>query len=203
MKLMERLYDNIEQAKAFQVSFTNFVYFYDDVLMSDFETVICDKCMKSVQTRDYLVPRGNCRKPTGILHSLDMGVSPELRDDLIARFEITEEDFRPVYSKKGALVYYQITPRHVMLPIGKENEWSISSTCPYCGGVQHYMCNFTNEKKEPYYLISQEALDDMCDLNITYERCRFYRPMIIISRRVFEYLTDKYPRTHYFPLYLK
>ena len=29
-KLMNRLYDNLDKAKAFALSFTNFAYFYDD-----------------------------------------------------------------------------------------------------------------------------------------------------------------------------
>ena len=202
-KMMERLYDNLDEAKAFMLSFTNFVYFYDDVCHADFQSVVCEKCKIAIQTKDYLMPKANCKKPTGILHTLEYGVNQDVRDELIARFDITEDDFRPIYSKRGELVYYQITPRHVMLPIHEENEWPVQKTCPECGSIQYQRCYYKNEKKEPYYFISQAALDDMHDLNVTYERFRFHAPIVIVSRRVYDYLSEQHPRTHYFPFFLK
>ena len=89
-KLMERLYDNIDEAKAFEISFANFAYFYDDWEDEDTHVMICDVCYKEIQYADYRMPRASAKKPTAILHSLDFGVSPELRDELIARFDITE-----------------------------------------------------------------------------------------------------------------
>ena len=202
-KLMDRLYDNLDEAKAFMLSFTNFVFLYDDMIWDHFQTILCDKCENAIQTKDYLAPKANCKKPTGILDTLEMGVSQAVRDELIAHFDITEKDFRPIYTKRGELVYYQITPQHVMLPIHEENEWQIQKTCPECGSVQYYRSDFRNEKKEPYYYISQAALDDMHDLNVTYEKFRFHAPIVIISRRVYDYLTERYPRTHYFPFFLE
>ena len=202
-RFMEKLYDNLDEAKAFSISFTNFVYFYDDVWRPDFLTIICDNCKKAIQTGDYLMPRSNCKKPTGILHTLEFGVNQELRDELIEKFDITEEDFRPIRNKQGEIVYYQITPQHVMLPIHEENGWQVKTVCPQCGGVQYEFHDFQNDKKEYYHYISQEALDDMHDLNVTYERFRFYMPYFVISRRLYDFLTEKYPRTHYEPFFIK
>jgi len=202
-KFMDKLYDNLDEAKAFSLSFTNFVYFYDDVCEDDFLTVVCDNCKKAIQTEDYLMPRSSCKKPTGILHTLEFGVSQEFRDELIEKFDITEEDFRPIRNKRGEIVYYQITPQHVMLPIHEENEWRAKVPCPQCGSVQYEYHSFENDKKQDYYYISKEALDDMHDLNITYERFRFYMPYFVISRRLYDFLTEKYPRTHYNPFFLK
>lgn len=202
-KLMNRLYDNIDDAKAFMLSFTNFAYFYDDVSPWDFQTEVCHVCRRYCQSKDFLAPKVSCKKPTSILHSLDMGVSQELRDDLVKHFDITEADFRPVRTKKGEIVYYQITPQHVMRPIHEENEWQIKISCPACGAVQYHRTDFQNEKKEPYYFISQAALDDMHDLNVTYEQFRWGCRVVVISRRVYDYLTGHYPRTHYYPLFLK
>lgn len=200
---MERLYDNLDEAKAFALSFTNFAYYYDDEARDDFWTVLCEKCGKAIQTRDYLCPRSSCKKPTSILHSLEFGVSPELRDDLIAQFDVTQEDFRPIRSKRGELVYYQITPQHVMLPLHEENEWPILQQCAECGCVLYDRPEKYNEKGEEFFLISQAALDDMHDFNITYESFRRHYPLFVISRRVYDYLTEHYPRTHYFPFFLK
>jgi hypothetical protein len=63
-KLMDRLYDNISEAKAFELSFTNFVYMYDDVIENDFTTEPCKTCDKTVQIKDYLFPRSSCKNPT-------------------------------------------------------------------------------------------------------------------------------------------
>lgn len=202
-KLMNRLYDNIDEAKAFMLSFTNFAYFYDDVYTWGFHTELCHECRNCVQVEDFLAPRASCKKPTSILQTYDMGVSIELRNDLIRLFDITEADFRPVRTKKGEIVYYQITPQHIMLPIHEENMWEVKIACSQCGSIQYNQIDFLNEKKEPYYFISPAALDDMHDLNVTHEQFRWGCREVIISRRVYDYLTDRYPRTHYFPFFLK
>lgn len=202
-KLMNRLYDNIDEAKAFELSFTNFVYFYDDLYWGDFQTAVCETCKKRVQEKDYLVPKANCKKPSGILQTYEFGVSHELRDELIARFDITEADFRPIRNKKGEIVYYQITPQNVMQSIHKENEWMPKEPCPQCGAIQYHHHDFENEKGEFYHYITQDALNDMKDLNVTYERFRFHMPICVISRRVYDFLTERYPRTHYVPFFIK
>ena len=207
-KLMDRLYDNLDEAKAFALSFTNFAYFYDDFDYADTHTKLCEVCGTSVQHGDYQMPRASAKKPTAILHSLEMGVCPELREELIARFNITEKDFRPIRTKRGELVYYQITPQHVMLPLHEVNGWPIwpegHGICPKCGNIRYDCPAPMNEKKEEYHFITQEALDDMHDLNVTCERIGNVEiPLFIISRRVYEYLTECYPRTHYFPFFLK
>lgn len=202
-KLMDCLYDNIDEAVAFSLSFTNFVYFYDDLCWNDFQTTVCEKCKKAIQDKDYLVPKANCKKPYGILQSYEFGVSRELRDELISRFDVTENDFRPICTKKGDIIFYQITPQNVMLPMYEENNWLIRSICSQCGSVQYDMQWHYNEKDEGYAFISQEALDNMRDFNITYERDAFFMPQYIISRRVYGFLTERYPRTHYFPFFLK
>lgn len=202
-KAMEKLYDNLDNAKAFSLSFTNFVYFYNDISRWDCHTEICKKCGKTYQSKDYLAPKANCMKPTGILHSLEFGVSPELREDLISKFDITEADFRPVRSKRGEIVYYQITPQHVMLPMHEENGWSVQKICPQCGSVQYDRPRRENSIGEPYFYISQPALDEMHDLNVTCECFTRYYPLFVISQRVYDYLTERYPKTHYYPFFLK
>ena len=203
-KLMDRLYDNIDEAKAFALSFTNFVYFYDEYTPDDYLTTICEECGREVQCKDYLAPKSNCKKPTGLLCSINPGVSPELREELIRTFDITEDDFRPIRNKSGEIVYYQITPQNVLLPIHDVNGWSVMEECPKCGAKQYDGEWYDNEKDESYAFISQEALDNMHDLNILSELIYpRHGTEYIISRRVYDFLTEKYPRTHYFPLFLK
>ena len=202
---MHKLYDNLDEAKAFALSFTNFAYFYDDWEDKDTYTVVCESCYKEIQHADYQMPRSSTKKPTSILHSLEFGVSPELRDELIEKFDITEADFRPIRTKKGEIVYYQITPQHVMLPLHEVNEWAVLSLCDHCGNLRYDRTSHIkdNKKGEPYYYISREALDDMHDLNVTYEHFRRDYPLFVISRRLYDFLIERYPRTHYFPFFLK
>ena len=52
-KFMDKLYDNLDEAKAFSLSFTNFAYFYGDICMWDCHTEICKECGKTYQSQDY------------------------------------------------------------------------------------------------------------------------------------------------------
>lgn len=202
-KWMHKLYDNLEKAKAFALSFTNFAYFYDDWEDEDTYTVVCNACHKEIQHADYQMPRSCAKKPTSILHSLEFGVSPELRDELIEKFDITEADFRPIRTKKNEIVYYQITPQHVMIPLSGVNQWPVLSVCEQCGNIRYEDHRRENDIGEPYYYITQEALNDMHDLNLTFEHFRRDFPRFVISRRVYDFLIERYPRTHYFPFFLR
>lgn len=202
-KLMDRLYDNIDEAKAFALSFTNFAYIYDNVSVHEFFTDTCEKCGRRHQHADFLYPKASCKKPTAILSSYDFGVSCELRNELIEKFDITPDDFRPIYTYKGELVYYQITPQNVIEPMYEENNWHVTSVCPKCGGIQYDGNWHYNEKEEPFGFISQNVLDHMRDINVSYERFLRYSEIVVISRRVYDFLTERYPRTHYFPFFLK
>ena len=202
-KLMRKLYENLNEAKAFAISFTNFAYFYDDWEKTDTYKLVCKHCYKEVQYADYQMPRSSTKKDTAILHSLEPGVSPSLRDELIENFDVTEADFRPVRTKKGEIVYYQITPQHVMLPLHEVNEWPIEEICPDCGAVLHDRPRRENAYGEPYFYITESAITEMHDVNITYEKFRRHFPLFIISRRLYDFLIERYPRTHYFPFFLK
>lgn len=202
-KLMDRLYSNIAEAKAFQLSFTNFIHMYDDVIENDFTTEPCETCDKAIQIKDYLFPRASCKRPYGILSTLEFGVNEELKNALIERFDVTEDDFRPIRNKKGQIVYYQITPQHVMLPIYKINRWMPYPKCGRCGSQRFSTRDYENEKGEFYHHISSEALEDMHDFNITYERFDFHMPLCVVSRRVYDFLVERYPQAHFTPFFLQ
>ena len=202
-KMMHKLYDNLEEAKAFAISFTNFAYFYDDWEKTDTYKLVCEHCYKEVQYADYQMPRSSAKKDTSILLSLEPGVSPSLRDELIENFDVAEADFRPVRTKKGEIVYYQITPQQVMLPLHEVNEWPIEEICSHCGAVLHDRPRRENAHGEPYFYITESAIKEMHDINVTYEKFRRHFPLFIISRRLYDFLIERYPRTHYFPFFLK
>ena len=201
---MDKRYPNLEQAKAFALGFTNMAYCYDSIAHSEFMEVTCPECKREIQKTDYLYPKASFNKPTHRLDSLDYGVSEELRNELIRLFDVTPEDFRPIRTKKGEIVFYQITPQHAIAPLHEENGWTVDCDCPVCGYVRYSRQHeLRNSRKEPYFHITQEALAGMKDLNITFERFRFDMPIWIISRRLYDYLIHRFPNTHYYPFFLK
>ncbi len=202
-KMMHKLYDDLDKAKAFALSFTNFAYFYDDWENSDTYETVCEHCHKEIQYADYRMPRSSAKKDTSILHSLEFGVSPALREELIANFDVTEADFRPIRNKKDEIVYYQIDPQHKLLPLHEVNEWPILSQCTHCGNIRYDDIPKRNENKEDYHYITPEILADMHDLNVSFEHMHRDYPLFVISRRLYDFLIERYPRTHYFPFYLK
>lgn len=199
----EKLYDNLSEAVAFEINFTHMIYTYGNVGWDEYETEVCTRCGKTVQYADFLAPKSNCTKEYGILHSLHFGVNETIKNELIEHFDITEDDFRPVRNKKGEIVYYQITPKHTMKPIFSVNRMRALKPCRKCGSVQFREKEYENDKGEFYAYITEEALLDIHDLNVTYEKFNCYMPKYVVSKRVYEYLISKYPRMNFRPFFLK
>ncbi len=198
----QKNYPNLDQAVAFRITFDHFIYFYDD---AEFETTICDECYYEEQKAPYRAPKRYCNRDYGILQSYAYGVSDTVYKELIDNFDITEDDFRDILNKQDEVVYHQISPRHTMCPIASVNGWQQLPPCRNCGRTRYSDIEngFYNEKGEEFYYITQEALDDLSDLNITYEKFKFYTPYWVVSRRVFDFLTEKYPRMRFEPFFLK
>lgn len=199
---MEKLYDNLDMAVAFAISFESFVYFYDDIAIGAYEKEICEHCGYHIQSTDYLAPRSNCKKPCSILSSYEFGVDCKLHDELIKNFEITEKDFRPIRNKLGEIVYYQITPQHTMLKLEEVNRWKPHLICEKCGYVEYTDDEYITPSGEPYYYITQQALEDMHDLNVTYEVFDCQLPLFVVNKKVYEFLISYYPKAHFFPFFL-
>jgi len=54
-----------------------------------------------------------------------------------------------------------------------------------------YMKEYENDKGEPYYYISKEVLEDLYDINRTYEVFERFYLRYVVSRRVYDYLIEK------------
>jgi len=199
----EKNYDNLSEAVAFVIAFVPMIYTYDDYAPIEYENVLCTRCGDHEQSMDFRAPKANIKKSYGILDMLEYGVNEEFRNELIQRFDISEKDFRPVRNKIDDIVFYQITPQHTMLPISSVNRVKALKPCRKCGSVQHRINKYKNEKGNEYYYITKEALDDLHDLNKTSERFDMFFPLYIVSRRVYEYMTEKEPRMRFFPMFLK
>ena len=203
MNKNDRRYDNLSEAVAFEIAFDFVLYSYDNVGFYDFFREECPSCRRPIQYNDFLAPKGNCKKEYAILDIYHFGISKNIRKELIDNFDITEQDFRPIKNKKDEIVFYQITPQHRMLPISSVNRIKQLKPCKKCGSIQYRLKAHKNRKGEEYYYISKEALDDMHDINVTFEDFDMFIPEVIISRRVYNYLISKYPRMKFIPLFLK
>lgn len=158
---MEKKYDNLSEAVAFQIAFEFMVYQYSDMNWYDVYEETCTTCRVYRQYADFMAPKSSCKKEYSILDTYYYGGSEEIVKGLVENFDITEEDFRPIRNKKGDIVYYQITPRHIMLPIKSVNRIKKLKPCRKCGAKQHRIKLYKNKKGEDYYYITKEALEDM------------------------------------------
>lgn len=194
---------NLDDAVAFEIAFQFMIYTYGSVGWDQFERSICSRCGKYEQFGDYLAPKSSCKKDYGMLQNFRYGISEKIRNELIDNFEINENDFRPIRNLTGDIVYYQITPQHTMLPISSVNRIRQLKPCKKCGSFEHRIKEYKDENDNNFYYITKEVLDDMHDINQTFENFDMWIPMYIVSRRVYDYLIAKYPRMHFFPIYLK
>ena len=65
------------------------------------------------------------------------------------------------------------------------------------------MKEYENDKGEQYYYISKEVFEDLYDMNRTYEVIERFYLRYVVSRRVYDYLIEKYPRMRFVPIFLK
>ena len=199
----EKRYPDIEKAVAFKIAFAPVICTYGSVGWDEIEEVVCEECGQTVQFADFLAPKSECKMDAAILDICHYGFSIEVHDLLIDNFDITEQDFRPIRNKTGDIVFYQITPQHIMLPIESANEYRRIGPCPKCGAYQYREKEYKNEAGWEYGYITKEALDDLHDLNETYEKFNVFIPRWIVSRRVYDFLMERYPRMIFQPLYLR
>ena len=194
-----------EDAVAYRIHFTAMICSYGSVGWDEIKQCDCNRCNHTIQIDDFRASRPSCIKKDGaILDIFHFGVREEIRNELIRRFDVSENDFRPCRNKVGDIVYYQITPQHTMLPIADLNNWKSLKPCRRCGSVQYRV----NDKKAALYgddvvFISQTALDDLHDLNRTYENFEMHIPDFIVSKRVYDFFTQNYPRLLFDPVFLK
>lgn len=199
----QKRYKNLDEAVAFEIAFEFMLYGYGDVGWDEYERYTCTRCGRIEQYNDYLVPKSSCKKDYSILDTYEYGVSIKVRDQLIANFDISEKDFRPIRNKRGDIVYYQITPQHTMKPIEAANRIRKLKNCKKCHSVQYRINEYKNKEGHLFYYITPEALEDLHDMNRTFENFDLHKPRYVVSRRVYEYLSEQYPRMQFIPLFLK
>ena len=200
----EKKYPNIEKAVAFEIDFVPLIYTYDSIAPIEFYREVCPRCRLYEQNTDYLAPKSSMKRGHGLLCSINaFAVCEEIKKGLVERFDVSEDDFRPVKSKKGDIVAYQIDPKRKMLPIDEVNRVRALKPCRKCGAVQYRLNEYKNKNGEPYLFATEELVASIGDLARTEERFDMYVPRIMVSRRVYEYLSNINPGMRFRPLFLK
>lgn len=194
-----------EDAVAYRIHFTSMICSYGNVDWDEIETYDCKSCSHLIQINDFIAPRSSCVKKDGAqLDTFYYGIKGEIRDKLINDFDVNENDFRPIRNKTGDIIYYQITPQHTMIPIADMNDWMKLKPCRRCGRTQYRMkCKEAALDGNDIVFISSKALDDLHDFNCTFERFEMYLPNFIVSKRVYEFFAQNYPRLLFDPVFLK
>ncbi len=201
----ENRYSNLEDAVAFVVAFSPMLYTYGSVSLDEIEIETCSRCHLTKQINDFIAPKSKKTEiERAMLHTWNYGVSIEVRDLLIKNFnDISELDFRPCRNKNKDIVYYQLTPQHIMKPMAEQLHYRKLKPCKKCGNVQYRYKEYKNDKGWEYYYITQIALNDLKSINVTYEHFNMYFPKVVVSRQLYDYLIERYPRMEFNPMYLK
>lgn len=201
----EKKWGDCSNAVAYSLNFVQMCYQSGSRNWDDFYTFPCNVCETPVQFLDFDYPKGSfSKKDYFILDELVYGVSEKLKNDML-KFGISEELFRPIYTKKIDVVLgYQIVPKNILPLTYKENGMYEYSKCEKCGRIQYELYDeiafmkVYNDMGFPVY-ITQEALDAMEDINGLGERPE---NDIIISLELYNYLIEKYPRLECRPVFL-
>jgi len=198
----ERVYNkkDYENAVAYRVWFLQNSYNeYEDI--EDTEECCCEEGRKheldnTIQVKPYYLQKKEFMKKN--CSKLDNGgyaVSKEVRDDLI-QLGATAEDFWPVYTKNLEIVCYQLMPQN-KISLNKINGWKKQVLCPYCGYYE-----YSYDDKNPIY-IDKETLENLKVLNATEEKLGGAPIYLLINKKTYNFLTAKYKRMNFEPIFLK
>ena len=205
MKFVDRYYANAEKAVAYQPNFHYMAFGYDNENTPNYFAPCCEKGENEYrQIRDYEMPRSRFKKEYAQLDLYQFAVNESLRDELIA-FQADPDIFRPVWTRaKDTPVCYQIVPKHIMLPTFQVNGYKKVLRCPHCGLCTYDVPEEVSRRKPQYYFVTCEALDDMQDFNYSYEifGSGNLGHELVINKRIYEFLSDRYPRMQFIPLFL-
>lgn len=200
----EKHWGDCSKAVAYNLNFVQMCYVSGSCKWTDYYDIMCEECVKTVQSKDFVYPKGSfSKKDYYILDYYCYGVSEKLKNDMLS-FGVPENVFRPIWSSKGKLLLgYQIVPTNILPPTFTENGMEEVSCCRRCGHKTYEIKDEVDGTKAytglgyPVY-ISQKALERMQIINSLYE----YPDEVIISLDLYNYLIKKYPRLECRPVFL-
>lgn len=198
--------DACKRAVAYSLNFVQMCYGYgSDGHETYFESVCSHKEDYSIQVKDFEYPKGGfSKKDYYVLDWLEYGVSEQLKTDLL-KYGITEENFRPIYTRKHDVILgWQISPQTILSPTYQVNGQNKICCCSEC---EYYIYEHKdeipvfeiNDGFGPPYFITQEALDVLNEVSIALTDDKL---SVYISQSLYEYLLQKYPRIECCPVLL-
>lgn len=183
---------------AYRLNFHNIISVKDRKI-TDFGIYSCSSCHHIKQTVNLTIPKSSLKKEYGRLSFFGFCVSIECKESLVNTFDdISENDFRPVTAKNGDLLCYQLTPQHTMEPI-----------YPYNSEIKPYHCNscgttfWIEPINETVLYITEQMLNKLSSLNLTFEHTPLSQGSIIVTKDVYNFLINKYPKMEFTPILLK
>ena len=197
--LYERVYDKKDYKKAVAYRVWFFQCSYVDEYPEESERHCCEENAKNglynfIQIAPFTLPRREFgKKNCTSLENGGYAVSKEVKEDLM-QLGASEEDFWPVYTKKKEIVCYQLMPKH-KVSLREVNGWKKEIKCPYCGYYAYWY-----DDSKPIY-IDKTAFENLKALNATEEIVGSF-PRYIVNKETYEFLTAKYKRMNFEPIFL-
>lgn len=183
----------------------NYCEEYDDL---GYEYQGCSNCEMRERSEDtfFVLPRGYIKrkqKDYGIAW-LDDCHEAVLLPKLVQELKdagINENHFLPVFSKKKSILGYVFDTSNILPKSSYEDpNYELNKTCSKCGAVT------LNENEEIFIqhpkTITQEGLDQLQDINFTYEYYDGYRELII-SPKVYSIIRKYVKDVSFMPVYLR
>lgn len=202
-EIYEKVYNkkDYKEAVAYRVWFLQSAYTYEAGPPEDVDEWCCKENKKNgkynlIQVKPYYIPKREfMKKNCAQLDNNGYAVLKEVYEDLL-QLGAVEEDFWPVYTKKKEVVCYQLMPQH-KVSLREINNWKKKIVCPYCGYV-----NYEEDDRKPLY-IDKKTLGKLKILNATEEMSAGAPMYLIINKETYEFLSSKYKRMNFEPIFLK
>lgn len=199
---------DVESAVAFVPNFNNhWCQEYDDISIEYEECRYCYAHLKELSKKAYIRPQGFIKKESdqyGVLwvdgEYERFMVLPRLYDKLITG-GISEQYFRPAYSKNKKILAYEFISDNVLPEKCYEDKnYFFRAKCMICGAT-----NYERDEKRHYYVpktISEEGALCLKEINKTAEYYH-HQPKILINRRMHDLIKEYVPSAQFLPVYVK
>ena len=200
-------YDKKDMEKAVgYIPIPNRICFeYDD--SDDVFEPVCNKCYINKQVRDLEIrPYGAIKKYANEYASFyneenDAFIVSKLLYKSLLDNGINQKYFRPVYTRKDKKtpLAFQIVSESCILEGGLIDKNYNLSICEVCGNQSRL---YAHKKSYAPKIITEQALNQMKDVNMTYEYYGQTR-MLVISKALYELIIEKDKKAKFLPVFLE
>lgn len=200
----EKNWGDCSKAIAYNLNFVQMCYIPDNARRTEYFNIICDACENEEQFKEFEFRKSDfSKRDYFILDYYCYGVSEKLKSHMI-EFGLTEENFRPIYTRKhDQILGYQIITDNVLPPIFEVNGKYEFSNCEVCGHKTYEVYDEIDGTEVygglgyPLYL-THEAAEKLKHINCLYED----NDDILISCELYNFLIERYPRLECRPVFL-